>query len=169
MGIFQIDAEEFEWIDGTKDNPQDLCLHGLAVAVIGTETFEYGATISATALYLLKTLTQDHIIYKDNQMLPCCGHSVIPNEDLTNVDICGCSNGIDWSVIHMVDRVKLVTESGKETEVSLEEYRREVYKFADKVEAFYQKCTPKEFSGDEYEKRAYTAFWNEWHRRRYEG
>lgn len=51
MGIFQIDAEEFEWIDGTKDNPQDLCLHGLAVAVIGTETFEYGATISATAFW----------------------------------------------------------------------------------------------------------------------
>ena len=167
MGVFQIDAEDFQWIDGKKDNPTDLCLHGQAVAVIGTETFKYKATISATALYLLKTLTEDHIIYEDNQMLPCCGHFIIPNEDLTNVDICGCPNGIDWSVIHIGNNVKLITDSGKETEVSLEEYRREVLKFADKVEEFYKKCTPKDFSGDEYEEMAYRAFWNEWNRRKH--
>ena len=34
------------------------------------EKFHIDATVSATALYLLKTLTEEHIIYEDNQMLP---------------------------------------------------------------------------------------------------
>lgn len=73
MGFFSINATNFEWIDGSNDNPEDLCLHGHAIAYIGKQKLEYDATISATALYLLKTLTEDHIISTDNQMLPCCG------------------------------------------------------------------------------------------------
>lgn len=34
------------------------------------EKFHIDATVSATALYLLTTLTEEHIIYEDNQMLP---------------------------------------------------------------------------------------------------
>ena len=52
MGKFQIDATELCWIDGSADNADDLCLHGHAVVTIGTERLEYGATVSATALYL---------------------------------------------------------------------------------------------------------------------
>lgn len=167
MAGFQIDAGRLEWINGDADDPRDLCLHGEATAVIGEECFTYYCTVSSTALYLLKSLTQDHLIGEDdNQMLPCCGHFMIANDALTEVAIVGCTNGIDWSVIHEGASVRLVTESGKETIVSIEDYRREVVCFADKIEAYYESCSPKIIGEDEYDRVAYTAFWNEWHRRR---
>lgn len=110
MAGFQIDAERLEWINGDADDPRDLCLHGEATAVIGEECFTYYCTVSSTALYLLKSLTQDHLIGED--------------------------------------------------------YRREVVRFADKIEAYYESCSPKIIGEDEYDRVAYTAFWNEWHRRR---
>jgi hypothetical protein len=100
MGFFSISATDLKWINGSKDDPEDLCLHGHAIAVIGNRKLEYDATISATALYLLKSLTEDHIIHDDNQMLPCCGFFFIPNGKLDNVTILGCPKGIDWSIIH---------------------------------------------------------------------
>lgn len=168
MKKFEIRAENLRWINGDEDDVDDLCLHGHAMAKIGDECFEYEATVSATALYLLKSLTEDHIIYQDNQMFPCCGHFIIPNDDLSNVEIAGCPNGIDWSVIHDGENVRLITDSGKETVVKLEDYRQEVYKFADMIEAYYMKCTPKNLPEDDYgwDRNSYTAFWNEWHRRR---
>lgn len=165
MGVFKITVKNLEWIDETKDNPNDLCLHGDAAVEIGEEIFEYSATVSSTALYLLKTLTQDHRINEENQMLPCCGHFMIPDNDLTNVDIYGCPNGIDWTVLHDKDTIKLITESGRETVISLEEYQKEVFQFVDKIEDFYKKCSPKNLF-NEYDRDCYYAFWNEWHRRR---
>ena len=134
MGKFRIDATELCWIDGSADNADDLCLHGHTIVSIGKERLEYDATVSATALYLLKTLTEEHIIYEDNQMLPCCGHWIVPDENLENVTICGCNEGIDWTVKHSGSDVILILESGTETAVPLEEYRQEVYQFADKIE-----------------------------------
>ncbi len=167
MTGFQIDAEHLAWINGDADDPEDLCLHGDATAMIGEECFTYRCAVSSTALYLLKTLTQDHLIWEDdNQMLPCCGHFMIANDTLTEVAIVGCTNGVDWSVLHEGDSVRLVTESGKETIVSMEDYRREVFRFADKIEAYYQSCSPKRLQEDEYDRAGYIAFWNEWHRRR---
>lgn len=165
MGIFKITAENLEWIDGKKDTPNDLCLHGDAAVKIGDEIFTYSATVSSTALYLLKTLTQDHIIGEENQMLPCCGHFMIPNDDLTSVDIYGCPNGIDWMVLHDGNNIRLITESGKETIVDFKEYQKEVFQFADEIEDFYKNCSPKNLS-NEYDRDCYQAFWTEWHRRR---
>ena len=163
---FSIDAENLYWIDGSADDPEDLCLHGLAMACIGGERLEYDCTVSATALYLLKTLTEDHIIHEDIQMLPCCGHFYVPDNALENVYISGCGNGIDWTVKHNGRNVILISESGTETTVSLEEYRQEVYRFADKIERYYQSCSPKILPDDPFTRDGYTAFWNEWHRRR---
>lgn len=166
MGKFLIDATELCWIDGSADNASDLCLHGHAIVCIGSERIEYDATVSATALYLLKTLTEEHIIYKDNQMLPCCGHYCVPDENLENVTIYGCTEGIDWTVKHSGSDVILILESGTEVTVPLEEYRQEVYKFVDKIEDYYKSCSPKKVSSGEFEYDGYIAFWNEWHRRR---
>ena len=33
-------------------------------------------------------------------MIPCCCHFMIPSGDGKTVDIVGCSNGIDFDVIH---------------------------------------------------------------------
>ena len=65
---FSIYADNLTWINDNKDDPEDLFLHGHAVVIIGNHKLEYEATVSATALYLLKTLTEDHIIFEDNQM-----------------------------------------------------------------------------------------------------
>lgn len=143
-----------------------MCLHGHTIVCIGKCKFEYDATISATALYLLKTLTENHIIYTDNQMLPCCGFFMIPNETLNNVTISGCPNGIDWSVIHDGDSIILELEDGTREYVSIADYKREVLSFADKFEAFYKSCTPKKVPVDEFDRNGYIAFWNEWYRRR---
>ena len=163
---FSINATNFKWIDGSKDNAEDLCLHGHAIVQIGKRQLEYDATISATALYLLKTLTENHIINTDNQLLPCCGFSLFPNDAMDNVTIVGCDNGIDWSVTHDGNNVILELEDGTKESVSIEEYKSEVFKFADKIEAFYKSCTPKIMPNDKYSQNGYIAFWNEWHRRR---
>lgn len=168
MGIFKINAYNLHWIDGfdSKDDPEDFCLHGQAVAFIGRKKFTYDAAVSSTALYLLKSLTEDHIINKsDNQMLPCCGHTIIPDNTLNNVRILGCPDGIDWTVKHSGDDVILITDDGTEERISLEEYKKEVFRFADTIEDFYKKCSPKKLD-DDYDYDCYHAFWNEWHRRR---
>ncbi len=164
---FRIDVESLCWIknDGA-DDPADLCLHGHVVVKIGEEIFEYNATVSAASLYLLRTLTENHIIHNGEAMLPCCGHSMFANDDLRSVDIYGCSNGIDWSAIHEDGKIKLVTEADKITFIDIDDYRDEVYAFANKVEAFYKKCSPKNMPTDEFERNGYIAFWNEWRKRR---
>ena len=61
MAGFHIDAHHFEWINGLEDDPNDFCLHGNVTVMIGDEILQYDCTVSSTALYLLKTLTQNHI------------------------------------------------------------------------------------------------------------
>lgn len=167
MGVFKMDCSDMYWLAAPGHEQEDLCLHGFVTAIIGDEVLQYEGTVSATALYLLKTLTRNHTAGEENQMIPCCGHTLIPNENLTEVDICGCPNGIDWTVEQVSGGVKITTESGRETFVPMDAYREEVFRFADKVEAYYARCSPKK-PYDDFSQKGYTAFWNEWHRRRSE-
>ena len=94
MGVFKIAVDNMEWINGQADDPQDLCLHGHVTVQFGDTVLEDHGTVSATALYLLKTLTEDKLMAEyDIQMIPCCGHFLIPNSDLTEVQISGCDTG----------------------------------------------------------------------------
>lgn len=163
MSLFTIDTDHLHWLD---DSDEDICLHGHAVALIGNERFEYDAAVSATGLYLLKSLTEDHVIHEDNQMLPCCGHFLLPDGD--NVCILGCTNGIDWSVLHDDNRICIVTESGQRVKLSLDAYVKEVVRFADRIEAFYSSAKPRKLPEDLFERDAYSIFWKEWRRRRQE-
>ena len=153
MSNFKITAEDLTWLDDPVNDPQDHCLHGHAVAQIGERTVEYTCTVSATALYLLKTLTEDHAIGQDNQLLPCCGHFLIASEDLMNTTIIGCDYGEDWSVEHSGDHVILTLKDGYQVSVPIDEYRAEVYRFADKIEAYYNSCPPREEHTDEFKKK----------------
>lgn len=168
MNTFSIDVDNFTWICGPTDDPEDLCLHGHVMVKIGKAAMEYDGTVSATALYLLKTLTEDKVMSgHDIQMVPCCGHFYIPNKDLSQVTISGCDNGLDWSVVHENGGVKLILPSGESEWVSQQDYRAEVLRFADKVESYYNSCQPKNIPDDEFTRNGYIAFWNEW-RWRYE-
>ena len=170
MGIFKISADKFEWIGGVADDPQDLCLHSHVTVQFGDTVLEDYGTVSATALYLLKTLSEDKIMaYHDIQMIPCCGHTLIANNDLTEVIISGCDNGTDWSTVHEENSVRFILPSGHEEVVTLREYRYAVLDFADQVKHFYDSCTPKELPGNEFDRNGYIAFWNEWQRRYNEG
>lgn len=167
MSQFKIEVLNLHWMDDPINDPDDLCLHGDAIAYIGDRKLEYQeCTVSATALYLLKTLTEDHIIDQDNQMLPCCGFTLIADETSENVVISGCPNGVDWSVIHDGDSVRLILEDGYEDLIPLKEYRNVVFRFADLIEAYYQSCPPKQIPSDSFDRDGYLTFWKEWHRRR---
>ncbi|MBR2131323.1 MAG: hypothetical protein IJ955_02085 [Oscillospiraceae bacterium] len=170
MGTFKIDADNFIWIGGNTDDPQDLCLHGHVTAQFGDTILEDHGTVSATALYLLKTMSEDKIMAPyDIQMIPCCGHTLIANNDLTEVVISGCDNGTDWSTVHDGDRVRFILPSGQEEVVTLREYRYVVLDFARKVKHFYDSCTPKQIPDNAFDRSGYIAFWNEWQRRYNEG
>ena len=40
MGVFRIKADNFEWIGGAADDPQDLCLHGHVTVQFGDTVLE---------------------------------------------------------------------------------------------------------------------------------
>ena len=164
MTNFHIDARDLSWLPGCE--AEDLCLHGHGIAVIGAHTLEYDCTVSATSLQLLKSLTEDHERNNDSQMLPCCGHFLIPDEKEENVYISGCPNGEDWTVRHVEEAVELILEDGYTVTVPMEDYRREVLAFVQKIEDFYNAAEPRILPEDEWRRTGYLTFWKEWHRRK---
>ena len=77
---FEIKIIRQHWLaDDGLDDKGDLCSHGsvfirIADEVLEDEKFE-AWTLSATGLYLLRTLYQDYKIGQfGNQLVPCCGH-----------------------------------------------------------------------------------------------
>lgn len=165
--MFKIEILKKYWINGEVDDAKDLCLHGDVLVNIGDQCFEdTNVTISATGLYLLRSLENNHLIGNDEQMLPCCGHTMYANKTLDTVEIIGCPNGLDWSIVHDGHNVKFMTESGYVSEATLTEYRDSVMKFVSEVESFYQVSSDKELPKDEVDRQGYLAFWNEWNRRR---
>lgn len=166
---FSILYEDFGWINGTADDPEDLCLHGMVSVLIGAESFAYPCCASAAALRMLKTLTENHeVTNSGEQMLPCCGHFMIANKAMDNVYISGCDYGIDWTVRHGDDGVRLITATGRQAVIGPALYRSEVLQFAGAVEAFYKSCSPKILPEDELSREGYQTFWNEWNRRKSE-
>lgn len=99
-------------------------------------------------------------------MLPCCGHFIIPNDYDDTVEICGCTNGIDWSVLHTDGFVKLVTEKANEITINTESYIKIVFDFVDKVKEFYEKSEAKNIPTDDFDREGYIKFWKEWNNRR---
>ena len=164
MANFHIDAANLHWLEGIEASDQ--CLHGYGIAVIGERQLEYDCTVSSTALYLLKSLTEDHMIYEDNQLLPCCGFFLIPDQAEENVCISGCPNGIDWTVRHVEGGVELVLEDGYAVTVPMDEYRREVLAFVQKIEDFYNAAPPRPVPEDDFDRKGWQTFWREWHRRK---
>jgi hypothetical protein len=166
---FIIEILDLYWIDGKRDDPNDLCLHGDVFVKISDEIVadKYSCTLSSTGLYLLKSIEKDHVIGKNaNMMLPCCGHFIIPDEKEDLVEISGCPNGIDWSVLHLDEGVKIISQNNVETYVDSSEYKKIVYNFVDKVEKHYKISLPKIIPTDDFGRNGYIKFWNEWHRRR---
>lgn len=163
---FIIEILDLHWLK-PDDNDDDLCVHGRVYLKIGDSVLankESGDwTLSSTALYLLRTLEYDYI--KDDistQILPCCGHTLIPDDDNQCVIIQGCNIGIDWQIMHDGNNVKLILEDGSETIVEFNQYKKTVLDFADKIEEFYNTSLPRIIPDDEYDRKGYRYFWEEW-------
>lgn len=170
MDEFRLEATRLYWLnDDGRDDPSDMCLHGHVIAHLGDTVIESDCTVSAAAMRLLKTLEEDHLYRgNDEQMLPCCGHFLVASDDLQTVTyIGGCFDGADWSVLHENGAIRIVLADGREFSLDPDEYRAEVFRFADRIQAHYESCLPKILPDDEPERSGWIAFRNEWHHRRH--
>ena len=171
--LFQIEILELHW---KKDMPEQLdrCAHGNVRVKIGDEIIVDQQpdgedwTLSAMALHLLRTLEKDH--HPDHRvgehLIPHCGFHIDHLDNESDVHLQGCFEGVNFWITHQEDKIKITTESGTSTEVSIDGYKGEVLKFSDKIMSFYQSSKPKQLPQDEYDRKGYNLFLQEWNRRR---
>ena len=164
---FDIKILDLHWIKNV-DDPTDLCAHGHVFVKIGDEVISnkdsLDVTVSATALYLMRTIKSNYKMDDyASQLLPCCGHFIIADDNKNFVDICGCPSGIDWTIIHTDDnKIKHISDNGKEATIDKDAYKKIVLDFADQVENFYKTSLPKTILTDDFDKKGYLTFWKEW-------
>jgi hypothetical protein len=165
-----LQPHNLHWL--AEDEPEiDLCAHGAVTVQIGGRllaTAEAGSwCVSAASLCLMRTLTANHTDESPvcDHLIPCCGHSMYAQNDGADVAIVGCFNGLDWEVVHAGANVRLRACVGEEEIVTLGEWRRIVFAFADAVADFYAASAPKRAT-DETDAQGFAAFQAEWNRRR---
>lgn len=165
--MFKLEILEKYWLPGQPEET-DLCLHGEVRVRIGGDVLQDEVCLSASAINLLRTLTEDRGLDPHAQALAGTGHAMFAlDKELQTVEISGVPCGIDWFVNHDGADVILQMKDGPEITVPLVQYREQVLTFADEAEAFYRESKKKKLDDKEpYEQDGYTAMWNEWHRRR---
>jgi hypothetical protein len=170
--MITLEVRNFNWVKGSVDDPTDFCAHGRVMFRVNEITFvrpEDGEwTVSATALYLLRSLTLDHTksnsIAEGNFLFPCCAFSVWPIKDKFEVICMGCPNGIDIYIRHREGKVSLSSSLGTEI-VTESEWKEAVIRFVTLVQTFYVQSSPKIKIEDEYDARGWIEFWREWEQR----
>ncbi len=168
-GLFSIEITNPIWICDNPDDPYDLCSHGHVTLRYGDEVFaEDDVATSAAALMLMRSLENDHIPNPKEppQLLPHCGHTMWPQEDSDDVMLLGCPSGIDPEVRHIEGKIALTFADGRILRISKEEYAAAILGFIHEVENFYAACSPKILPNDDFDRRGYEIFWEEWHRRK---
>jgi len=163
---FEIKLIDLFWLK-SGDEENDLYAHGHVYVKIGDEIVcdenTLDVTVTAAGLYLLRSLSEN---YKkgnyDSQLLPCCGFVTYFDENLRPA-ISGCPAGIDWTITHLTeDLIQHTSDNGNSAIIKIEDYKKMVYDFVDKVEEFYQSSLPKILPKDEFELGAYEEIWEEW-------
>lgn len=159
------------WIkDDGKDDPSDLCAHSPVQFEINGKVLispdEGDSTVSAAAVYLLRTLESDHT--KSNpvgdQLFPCCGHGMF-DTGAEDVLICGCPNGSDLCVERLGEITRLSLPSGGSFDVPTEKWRDTIHQFSDRVFDFY-KVSAKKTPYDKEQSAGFAKMMSEWKRRR---
>lgn len=160
------------WIKDDGDDQSDLCSHSPVLFQIEDKILvapsDGTVTVSAAAIYLLRTLQRDHT--KENpvgeQLLPCCGHALYDTGD-EDVLICGCPNGSNIWVNHNPNgAIQLTATSGKSFTVTEIDWRDAVKVFSDLVRQFYDQSPPR--IPAEADKDGFSKMMAEWDRRRSE-
>jgi hypothetical protein len=162
---------DLHWIGGSTDDPADLCAHSGVEFSVGKTTLikpsDGDWTVSAAALYLLRTLSQPHTKERPiaEHLFPCCGNGIFEIEGQDDVQIVGCNSGIDLTVEQIEEEVLLTAKDGTQYRVAVSDWRRAVCEFSDAVQAFYTASSPKK-PEDDWEQRSFRKFLSEWSRRR---
>jgi len=170
--MINLRVQDFQWVKGKEDDPDDQCAHGRVLFQVNDTIFVKPAdgiwTISASALYLLRTLTEDHTIEnpvsESNFLFPCCGFTVWPAGKRFNVLCMGCNTGVDIEIFHSDDMVSIKSPVGSE-KVSESEWAIAVLGFVTSVQDFYRASAFKVAIEDAYDKQGWAAFWQEWNER----
>ena len=168
---FAIEIIEQHWLESTEQEgiSYDLCSHGSIRLMIGNQPIapednDYG--ISESALAMLRSVYADHTPEKplaERMVFHGCGAMLMM----------GCPIGLDWSVRHEGDTVRIgdvvrydTTYESKAVRfpelsvlLSTSEYKRQVAQFATGAKEFFAGST-KKFDED-WEKQKYDAFWVE--------
>jgi hypothetical protein len=161
------------WINNSEDDANDQCAHGQILFQVNNSTIiapeDGDFTVSAAALFLLRTLEQNHTpdnpVCEENLLFPHCGHSVWPHNGKYDVICIGCDIGVDLRIDHDKN-AKAISIIGKSTElVKLQEWKVSICKFVNQVQSFYQSSTTKIESEDEHERLGWRLFWKEWNSR----
>ena len=161
--MFAIDTLELCWLDGQPEET-DLCAHGIVRIRLGETVLEDEVSVSASALHLLRTVRNDHEPDEMAKLFPSDGFCWTPASAAYPYPIYlgGCPNGgFDGTVTHEGDVVRITLENLPEVRVPLADYRAEVFRFADAVEAFFTAGKPKIVKTD-LDKLWYPLFWAEW-------
>lgn len=169
----QLRPVHLRWIKGSKDDPADLCAHGDFEFRIDGDVLSDGSagrelTLSAAALYLLRTVSRSHT--KDepvgDHLFPCCGHAMYDVPEQDDVVIVGCPNGEDFEVVHREEDASVLVRvaDGRDWSVDRDSWRDAVFTFADAVAEFYARSSPKRPTADD--STGFRAFQAEWERRR---
>jgi hypothetical protein len=160
------------WVNASDDDPADLCVHGRVEFRVGEDvlldpTHNLQVTVSAAALYLLRTLTTPHCKQAPvgDHLFPCCGFAMW-DVGTPDVVISGCPNGVDFEVLPRVGDAEVLVRAGDGRQWRLErsEWRAAVFEFADRVSEFYAASSAKQPSNDD--EPGFRKFTAEWARRR---
>ena len=167
--MITLHAQTLTWLNTLEDCPSDLCAHGKVHFAIDEVEFVTPSdgewTLSAAAIYMLRTLERDHT--PDNRvgehMFPCCGRAMYDVEDSADVLIIECCNGVDFSVVHSDGRVTITSADGESGSVTESEWANAVHHFSDTVRQFYDSSAAKQPS-DDHERKGFEKMMKEWDR-----
>lgn len=163
--MLRLYAEDLHYLGETeKERQRDCCVHGRIVFSVGDTVIEGDGEwcAGASALRFLRSVSSDHFSGAEEHMIPCCGHFMIPADGGKAVAVVGCSNGVDFDVIHENGRVTLRTGDGGVFSVPFSEYREAVLFLAEQIEGFMRDA-PARIVDDPFDKAGYEAFQTEWH------
>lgn len=169
--MITLEVHDLQWINGSPDDPKDQCAHGRVQFEVNNTTFvqlDDGLwTVSASALYLLRTLTEEHTrenSVADGFLFPCCGFDAWLIGSRFKVVCMGCLDGIDVEITHSNGFVTISNTTFSES-ITSSAWRDVVISFAAKVRHFYLTSTPKVAVEDELGTPGWAAFWQEWDER----
>lgn len=168
-----LELHDPHWLDH-RDDPSDPCAHGAVELSIGgvelVSKTEGDWTVSAAALFLLRTVTSDHgprhSVAEDNFLIPCCGFNVWPTaESPFGYYIPGCCSGIDLTVSHSDGRVD-ISRDEKSAWTEPVQWAAAVLRFSDQVVELHRSSSRKEAPHDEDDREGWALFWQEWEAQR---